>query len=173
MQPNDSSEAPSLNRKLLWLALLLMMIATLALVIMPVLIIPPSEGQTPEQVKLAYTLRHWSPMATLLLTLFGFGAALQLWRGKASWWRRSMLILLLLPMLAGVFASRYSPYTLAFKPLPNPEFIGNDQVDFVEDHEMMLAVEINGEAAAYPLRQVGFHHVINDVVGDTPIAVTY
>ena len=37
----------------------------------------------------------------------------------------------------------------------------------------MLAVERNGEAAAYPVRQVAYHHIVQDVVGGVPVAVTY
>jgi hypothetical protein len=38
---------------------------------------------------------------------------------------------------------------------------------------MVMAIEINGDAVAYPVRQMGYHHVINDVVGGKPITATY
>ena len=37
----------------------------------------------------------------------------------------------------------------------------------------VLAVTLNGEATAYPVRQVAYHHIVQDVVGGVPVAVTY
>jgi len=37
---------------------------------------------------------------------------------------------------------------------------------------MVLAVKIHGEAVAYPVRQMGYHHIMQDVVGGVPIAAT-
>ena len=34
-------------------------------------------------------------------------------------------------------------------------------------------VKINGDAAAYPVRQMAYHHIVQDVVGGTPITTTY
>ena len=44
---------------------------------------------------------------------------------------------------------------------------------FVADNEMVMAVESNGEAVAYPIRQMAYHHVVQDVVGAVPIVATY
>jgi hypothetical protein len=38
---------------------------------------------------------------------------------------------------------------------------------------MVIAVDIKGDAVAYPVRQLAYHHIVQDVVGDTPIVVTY
>jgi hypothetical protein len=38
---------------------------------------------------------------------------------------------------------------------------------------MVLAVKLDGMARAYPIRSMGYHHVINDVVGQEPIVATY
>lgn len=37
----------------------------------------------------------------------------------------------------------------------------------------VIAIEINGDARAYPLAILVFHEIANDVVGETPVAVTY
>jgi hypothetical protein len=36
-----------------------------------------------------------------------------------------------------------------------------------------MAVESNGEAAAYPIRLMAYHHLVQDVIGGTPIVATY
>ena len=39
--------------------------------------------------------------------------------------------------------------------------------------EMILAVNLGSDARAYPILQMAYHHVLNDVVNGVPIAVTY
>jgi hypothetical protein len=36
-----------------------------------------------------------------------------------------------------------------------------------------MAVKINGEAAAYPIRQMAYHHLVQDSVGGMHIVATY
>ena len=38
---------------------------------------------------------------------------------------------------------------------------------------MVLGVVVNGDAVAYPVNQLAYHHVINDEVGGVPIVATY
>jgi hypothetical protein len=38
---------------------------------------------------------------------------------------------------------------------------------------MVMAVRIGREARAYPIVQMAYHHILNDTVGEVPIAVTY
>ena len=35
------------------------------------------------------------------------------------------------------------------------------------------ACAFNGDARAYPIREMAYHHIVNDVVGGVPIAATY
>jgi hypothetical protein len=38
---------------------------------------------------------------------------------------------------------------------------------------MIMSVRLGGDDRAYPISQMAYHHVLNDVVGGVPIAVTY
>jgi hypothetical protein len=38
---------------------------------------------------------------------------------------------------------------------------------------MVLALIFNDDARAYPVREMAYHHIVNDVVGGVPVAVTY
>jgi len=58
-------------------------------------------------------------------------------------------------------------------PIDEPRFLATDQVDFLADHEPVLALEIGGEARAYPVQIMIWHEIANDTVDGTPIAVTY
>jgi hypothetical protein len=46
-------------------------------------------------------------------------------------------------------------------------------VDFVEDRDMVVAVEIGGDAVAWPVRQMAYHHIVEDKVGGVPVVSTY
>ena len=41
------------------------------------------------------------------------------------------------------------------------------------DSDMVLAVENQGEAVAYPIRLMAYHHVVQDTVGGVPLVATY
>ena len=36
-----------------------------------------------------------------------------------------------------------------------------------------MGIDVNGVALAYPIRQLAYHHVVNEVIGGTPLVVTY
>lgn len=43
----------------------------------------------------------------------------------------------------------------------------------VKLNKIVIGVNLNGEAKAYPLQQIGYHHQILDTVGGVPVMVTY
>jgi hypothetical protein len=43
----------------------------------------------------------------------------------------------------------------------------------VEPSRLIVGVDINGDARAYPVRFIGYHHQVRDVVGGTPILVSF
>jgi hypothetical protein len=43
----------------------------------------------------------------------------------------------------------------------------------LDTDDKVLAVQIGSEAHAYPIRAMGYHHIVNDTLGNTPIVVTY
>ncbi|MCH8147936.1 MAG: DUF3179 domain-containing protein [Planctomycetes bacterium] len=52
----------------------------------------------------------------------------------------------------------------------------SDEIDDeVRDDELVLGVEVNGEARAYPINQLTgpSREILNDVLGDTPLAATW
>lgn len=156
-----------------WLALLLAGAGALAVVAIPVFKIMPFKAQTPEALALSYTLRSWSQAATVAALLVSLLLAVFLWRGARRWWARAALVLLLVPVLAAAWFARQNHFEWMFAPLPNPAYAAANEADFVADDEMVLAIELNGEAVAYPIRQIAYHHVVRDTVGGVPIVATY
>ena len=58
-------------------------------------------------------------------------------------------------------------------PIDEPRFLEAADVDFLEDSEPVLALEIAGDARAYPLQIMTWHEIVNDTVGDVAVGVTY
>jgi len=58
-------------------------------------------------------------------------------------------------------------------PIDDPKFLPVADVDFLADNEPVMAVEIDGEARAYPVQILIWHEIVNDTVGGVPVAVTY
>lgn len=58
-------------------------------------------------------------------------------------------------------------------PIDEPTFHRAGDVDFLEDTEPVLAVEVDGEARAYPVQIMIWHEIVNDTFGDLPVTITY
>ena len=66
---------------------------------------------------------------------------------------------------------------LGFDGIPsieNPQFVEPEVADETYDpDELVLGVEINGDARAYSVPLLSRHEIVNDVVGGKPIAITW
>lgn len=162
-----------LNRKTECLALLAITIVAAAFVVAPAWIIQPFKPQTARGVELSYTLRLWSPLVTILSLASGLFLVASLWRGSQSWWKKTILIVVLIPLLASTWFARQNHFEWMFNPLANAAFLRANEAAFVADDDIVMAVESNGEAAAYPVRQMAYHHLVQDTVGGKPIVATY
>lgn len=68
---------------------------------------------------------------------------------------------------------RALPYRDAIPALDAPVFVPASEVDWIEDEEPVIAVERDGVWRAYPLQILLWHEIVNDVLEDEPIAVTF
>ena len=57
--------------------------------------------------------------------------------------------------------------------IDEPRFISALEATFLEDDDLVLAVDYRGEARAYPTRILVFHEIVNDTVAGEPIAISY
>ncbi len=58
--------------------------------------------------------------------------------------------------------------------LDNPTFISPAEAsEWLAGQEPVVAVEVNGEARAYPLQILTWHEIVNDEIGGRPIIVTF
>jgi len=57
--------------------------------------------------------------------------------------------------------------------IDQPCYLPVDQVDYLTDTEPVLAVEINGDARAFPLGILTAHELVNGFIGGVPVTVSY
>jgi hypothetical protein len=155
-----------------WFFLAITTIAASALVFLPAWIIQPFRPQSARGVAISYALRTISPVVTILAFLIVAWMIFTLWRG-AKWWGRIIVVFLLLLTAVSVWFARQNHFEWMFRPLAGAAYAQAEAASFVNDADLVLAVERNGEAAAYPIRQLAYHHLVQDDVGGVPIVVTY
>lgn len=63
--------------------------------------------------------------------------------------------------------------TDAIPALRHPAVVAASRVDWLAEDEPVIAVERNGQWRAYPLQIMLWHEIVNDVLGDEPIVVTF
>ena len=43
----------------------------------------------------------------------------------------------------------------------------------IDSNKLVIGIVLNGEARAYPIQLIGYHHQVRDTVGQTPVMITY
>ena len=59
-------------------------------------------------------------------------------------------------------------------PLEFPAQIFPDEaVEWINDSDVVVGVEIDGDARAYPIRIIAWHEMVNDTIGGVPVSLAY
>jgi len=159
-------------RRSLTILLVLVLGVVLTWIATPVFLIMPFKSQTPAMLAVSYFLRRWSPWVTLAGVLAVLGFVIRLWPGSRIW-QRGLAVLALVPLAVAAWFARQNHFEWMFAPLTDPAYVRGAAADFVNAGDMVLGVVVNGDAAAWPVNQLGYHHVVNTEVGGVPIAATY
>jgi hypothetical protein len=154
-----------------WLAFTLSVCVTVGLFLIPAFIIRPFRSQSPGGLILAMAVRQVAPFWTLVSFSATLLLVLLLWRRISPWKRLALLTGVCLACAATVM-SRIDYFEWMFHPVPSLGFEALDRSK-LGSAEMVMAVRFGTDARAYPIRAMAYHHVVNDVVAGTPIAVTY
>ncbi len=175
MSSSPSSTPPTVTphsgSRWIWIAFSLCAFTAIALFFIPAFIIRPFAHQAPRALFVAMALRQHAPLGTLVAAIPCFVFALALW-SASSRWRKSILALVLLVVAFSTVMARLNYFEWMFHPIAGAQFVAQSNSK-LDAKEMILAVRLGDDARAYPISQMAYHHVLNDVVGGMPIAVTY
>jgi len=154
-------------------ASILILLACLAVssisVIYPMYVIRPFRAQGARELAIALVVMRWRAAATVISAIAALPALVGFWRAEPGRWRRALgavFVCLLAPL------ARVNIYELMFHPDEQPSFREASAVKLDRD-EKVIAVKIGSLARAYPIRNISYHHVINDVLGRVGIVATY
>lgn len=160
-------------KRVLLPALFSLALLSAAVVLVPILLLKPFSPQTARGVAIAYHLREAAPLVTLV------SAVLVLAGVVAGWPRRSRSVRVafvgaLFVASGAAWLARQNHFEWMFGPLKNPAYASaHEAAAFLDPADMVIAVALRGDAVAYPVRQMAYHHLVNDQVGGVPIVSTY
>lgn len=75
--------------------------------------------------------------------------------------------------IAGRPASQFVLRKDMFEALTNPALVLAEKAGWLSAEDLVLGYVQGTDARAYPLRQLAYHHVVNDVVDEQPVLVTF
>jgi uncharacterized protein DUF3179 len=156
-----------------WILLTVISVSAFATVFIPAWLIQPFKAQTSQTVHYAYMFRRVSPWLTLLFLAVLIFILILNYKNLGRWWQKATAFLLLIVCLFSAWFARQNHFEWMFNPLKNPAFVAASKADFVNPSDMVLGVKINGDDAAYPVRLLAYHHLVQDTVGGKPIVATY
>jgi hypothetical protein len=138
----------------------------------PLYVIRPFRHQGARELAIALFVKQIGPAVSLLCVLLVFAIACFVWLRAERWLPRILLSIFFLVGISEAYLSRLNVYELMFHPLGTPKFESAERVG-VEPDDMVISVQVNGVHRAYPIREMAYHHVVNDTVAGEPIVGTY
>jgi hypothetical protein len=157
--------------RLLWACLAAFALVGFGAFMFPAFIIRPFAYQNPKALLWAMAIRQRAPIISLLCAGATLLLVSSLWQG-ARWWNKVLLSIATVLVAFSAVMSRLNYFEWMFHPVDSAKFDAESASKLAGD-EMILAVRYGADARAYPIREMAYHHILNDVVGGVPIAVTY
>jgi hypothetical protein len=173
MIEGDARSKRRLQNFVLGSCLFLVSLAALALALFPIYVIRPFREQKPVALQRAlWVTLHDKPILLGLFLLIAI-RALFAWR-RAGWVARLLVLAPAMGIaLIAAAAAWVNPYEqMMFHPFGEPRYVTIQQAG-IDAKDMVIAVTLGGESRAYPIREMGYHHVVNDRLQQLPIVVTY
>jgi len=152
-------------KKYFWLGLIGLLFFEIANVYF---IMPMPGSQQMNSIDLAYFLYKWRWIFRGV-----FAAMIFIGLFRSQWKRKWILVFPLAIIAAVIYMTNFVMAADAMFKQPKQLLLVSAASNKVDSNRLVLGVSINGEAKAYPIRFLGYHHHIQDTVGGKPIMVTY
>ncbi|HMF71285.1 MAG TPA: DUF3179 domain-containing (seleno)protein [Flavitalea sp.] len=135
-------------------------------------IMPFPGSQKSNTIDLAYWIDQNIIWVRIVLILLIAVPAINIFRQRKI--RKKILLgctLLLYAVVFYLFNFKFLADKMFYQPR-SKQFQSSQQNTIAED-KLVIAVELNGEAKAYPIQLIGYHHQVTDTIGMVPVVVTY
>ena len=155
-------------RKLFYLGISLLVLFEIANVYF---IMPMPGSQRMASIDLAYSIYTWRWLFRAIFAAMIVAGAASAWRAPG---RKRFAVPALLVVAAAVV------YVLNFQMAADSMFIAPKSVvmvpadrNKVDTARLIVGIDINGQARAFPVQFIGYHHQVRDTVGGQPVMVSY
>lgn len=163
-----TGRAARLSTRIFWIGVVGLALLEIALVYF---IMPMPGSQRMRSLELAYALYSWRWAGRAVFGALVLYGALGAWRGAGR--LRALLPVSLVALASLVYVVNFrmaadsmflQPRTLRLVPVA---------MNRVALDRLVVGIEMNGEAKAYPLQFIGYHHQVRDTLAGQPILVSY
>lgn len=131
-------------------------------------IMPLPGSQKMNSIDIAYSLYHSRWKIRIFLALI-----LVIGLVNASWKRNWVPVIPIALLLVVAYMANFKMAADHMFYQPKKLLLVSAAENKVDSGRLVIGVELNGHAKAYPIRFLGFHHQVQDTVGGKPIMVTY
>jgi hypothetical protein len=135
-------------------------------------IMPFPGSQHQNTIGLAYWISNnigWIRILGLVLIIFPL---INIFKSGKTW-LKIILSLTLLFYAVVFFLFNYCFEADKMFYQPKQKLFAAAAIDTTNKNKLVIGVVINGEAKAYPIQIIGYHHQVMDTIGNTPVMVTY
>jgi Protein of unknown function (DUF3179) len=154
-----------------WL-LITSLLVSAACLAFPIYVIRPFRHQGARELAAALAVLQVRPIIEAICVLAALAVLPWYWQVQRRRSRRVLAAIGTFFVWGFAVLSRVNVYELMFHPMGHPVFVTSQQVKLDPD-DKVIAVKLGGDARAYPIRSIAYHHIVNDVVGQVPIVATY
>jgi Protein of unknown function (DUF3179) len=158
-----------MKRVLLFIGLLLLFAGE----ILRVYFIMPFPGsQHKNTISLAYWISNniiWIRILGLALIIFPL---INIFKNSRTW--KKIVLSLILGFYAVIFFFfnyRFEADKMFYQP--KQKLFAAAANDTTNKNKLVIGVSLNGEAKAYPIQLIGYHHQVRDTIGNIPVMITY
>ena len=162
----------SLSGRLYLLILLVCLAVSFACLAYPIYVIRPFRPQGPRELMLALAVTRFRPIVVLACAAAAVAALAWYWSSQRRLRLRIAASAGALVVIGIAVLTRINIYELMFHPLERSAFSAASKAKLDGD-EMVITVQADGAARAYPIRILSYHHIVNDTLGGVPIVATY
>ncbi|HET9825690.1 MAG TPA: DUF3179 domain-containing (seleno)protein [Chitinophagaceae bacterium] len=152
-------------KKLFWLGIIGLLLFEIANVYF---IMPMPGSQRMNSIDFAYFLYHSRWQIRILL-----GLIIIIGLVNSSWRRNWVPAIPITLLLLVAYMANFKMAADHMFYQPRKLLLASAAQNKVDSGRLVIGVEMNGEARAYPIRFLGFHHQVQDTIGGKPVMVTY
>lgn len=133
-------------------------------------IMPLPYSQRARSIDLAYLLYTWRWVFRIACGLMVVAGARAIWASRR---RRVVPVLAVLPAAAVVYFTNFKMAADRMFLAPDAVTMVTAERNVVEPARLVVGIEMGGEARAYPVQFIGYHHQVRDSIAGMPILVSY